>query len=78
MIDENWRSGLEECNFRILELERRNDELFKFVEELNAVVIDQDKRLMTLERQIREMRKQAESSGQDSLSSAVQERPPHY
>ncbi|MBF0548870.1 MAG: hypothetical protein HQM08_30910 [Candidatus Riflebacteria bacterium] len=49
MTNENWRSGLEERDCRIFELERRNDELFKFVEELNAVVIDQNKRLMALE-----------------------------
>ena len=78
MADENRRSDLEECECRIFELERRNDELSKFVEELNTVVIDQDKRLMALERQFRELRNQAGHGGSDPSSPADQDRPPHY
>ncbi|MBF0407277.1 MAG: SlyX family protein [Candidatus Riflebacteria bacterium] len=63
---------------QIIELQRRNAELFKFLDELNAVVIDQDKRLMILERQIREMRKQTEQGDSNPGTSLIQERPPHY
>lgn len=64
----------EELEQRIYDLERRNADLSRFVDELNAVVIDQDKRLMKLERDFRELVKQAEPGG----TAPAQERPPHY
>ncbi|MBF0501243.1 MAG: SlyX family protein [Candidatus Riflebacteria bacterium] len=74
MTDEIRRSGGEEQEQRIYDLERRNAALSRFVDELNAVVIEQDKRLMKLEREFRELMKQTGPGGSDS----VQERPPHY
>lgn len=74
MTDEIRHSGSEEQEQRIYDLERRNAALSRFVDELNAVVIEQDKRLMKLEREFRELAKQAGPSGSD----AAQDRPPHY
>ncbi|MFZ2959016.1 MAG: SlyX family protein [Candidatus Ozemobacteraceae bacterium] len=74
MADEIRPSGSEEQEQRIYDLERRNAALSRFVDELNSVVIEQDKRLMKLEREFRDMMKQTGAGGSDP----VQERPPHY
>ncbi len=59
---------------RFCELEKRYATLSRFVDELNEVVIEQDKRLMKLEREFRELVKQTEPG---SVAPA-NDRPPHY
>ena len=74
MTDETRHPNGEDQEQRIYDLERRNAALSRFVDELNAVVIEQDKRLMKLERDFRELVKQTGIGGSDP----VQDRPPHY
>ena len=77
MNAEAWQEELESRDVRICDLERRNEELARFLEELNGVVIEQDKRLLALERQLQSLRKQAWQSGGDH-GNLPNERPPHY
>lgn len=74
MTTETRCAGCEELEQRLYDLERRNADLSRFVDELNAVVIEQDKRLMKLEREFRELVQQTEPGG----AAPAQDRPPHY
>ena len=78
MTEASLHQEIEEYEARILTVERSNAELSRFVEELNTVVIEQDKRLMKLERQIQELVKQSRQSGSEAGQALPQERPPHY
>lgn len=74
MTDERQGLGNEELEQHVYDLERRYAALSRFVDELNAVVIEQDKRLMKLEREFRGLQNQTGTAD----GNIPQERPPHY
>ena len=49
---EALEEALVECERRVADLESRNEQLSRFVEQLNDVIIAQDRRLLSLEREL--------------------------
>ena len=74
MTDEAPTSRIDDLEQQLYALERRNVALARFVDELNAVVIEQEKRLAKLERVWRDVARNNEPGG----AAPANDPPPHY